>query len=131
MYLLSARAGVTFGRAADAQEEKPAFAIARPSSPRASDRGGGGCGGPGPDARSGAAGGHHGRPDRPDAGGGQAFRSGGPSPDPAALGSAATRLRRSGGWSVLGRPVVVVERRSRLAGHELRSGRRPVRPREL
>src|SRR3954447_3270183 len=37
-------------------------------------------------------------------GGGQAFRSGGPSPDPAAPGSAATRLRRSGGWSALGRP---------------------------
>jgi hypothetical protein len=33
--------------------------------------------------------------------------------------------RRSAG------PVVVVERRSRLAGHELRSGRPLVRPREL
>jgi hypothetical protein len=33
--------------------------------------------------------------------------------------------RRSAG------PVVVVERRSRLAGHDLRSGRPLVRPREL
>src|SRR3954471_16852176 len=37
----------------------------------------------------------------------------------------AERGRRSAG------PVVVVERRSRLAGHELRSGRPLVRPREL
>ena len=38
--------------------------------------------------------------------------------------------RAEGGRRSAG-PVVVVERRSRLAGHELRSGRLLVRPREL